>query len=803
MLVNNKENSKKSENNADDSNDSKDIFSRLPEFPSIEVYDLSSPASFEKLQKKQRERAIHLLDKVSFLMEEGHYDEAYKLNEKVLNAFPDFFQAILNKGELLAYLDRHQEAFKWFDKAIELSSGKPEVVAHKISVLVDFGDLDQAYQILCSTPGVDLIGFITLGGLPQVFIDAGKITKALSLFDLALEQEPNNSLVHFYKVEALYELSQYEEALASIQVALSRGSMEQDFYELKSLSLLALGRFDEALTIINEALAIYPQDLDLLEVKRNILEQQGQAAEVETIEQLIEDIKPWEELSESFGVPFTGQTPKVLFEDLVHELDRRLLANPNDLFLLTQKVHILHKKGAYSEALQYCERILQEDPQNKEIITLQGQCLIELGSFSQALKAFNRVLVFIPDYLPALEGKASALMFLDRPSERIQCYDQILSLEPNDTSYILALHGKADSLISLGRVQEGIAVYDLALEKEPQNLMILLDKAKELRKFGENEEALKVLDTILQFFPESTKALKAKAYIYFTLDKLQKSLKLLDRLIALDPTDHLAQIFQIKILFSLNLPHQASQKASQLVFPESPKFYADLEDTELSYKKFGEMTYSDISSNGFDLSNEFLQEYDEETETEEEYADSLDLAFEKSLHFDIEIDEVIHQFLFDFIKEVPLENCNPYALRLKGLYNLFRKDLQTALVCAEYGLALYPKNVDWNIIKGLVAALNKNASLAQKHFKDAGKLANISVADLLFNYGLLLEQFEPQSRIALICYNNATFFNPDHLQSWEKLAGFFKQIGNTSAYQKCLHRIKGIKKKFVKKVQKN
>ena len=100
-LVNKKKNTKKPEKKPADSSNSKEVFSSLSgQLSPIELYALSSPASFSKLQKKEQEKAAHMLDQIYPLIEESQFEKAYALNEKLLAAFPDLFLAILNKGNL-------------------------------------------------------------------------------------------------------------------------------------------------------------------------------------------------------------------------------------------------------------------------------------------------------------------------------------------------------------------------------------------------------------------------------------------------------------------------------------------------------------------------------------------------------------------------------------------------------------------------------------------------------------------------------------------------------------------------------
>lgn len=90
-----------------------------------------------------------------------------------------------------------------------------------------------------------------------------KYEEAITSYDVALDINPEYASAHYNKGIALNELKRYEEALASFNKSLEIDPHDTRAHNNKGISLSKLGQYNEALASFNKALEIDPHDVDI------------------------------------------------------------------------------------------------------------------------------------------------------------------------------------------------------------------------------------------------------------------------------------------------------------------------------------------------------------------------------------------------------------------------------------------------------------------------------------------------------------------------------------------------------------
>ena len=99
---------------------------------------------------------------------------------------------------------------------------------------------------------------------------AGRSAEALSFFDRAMALDPHfNSIVLYFRAQALYQLGQYEEAVSLLKRRILRSPDTDASRVLLAACYGQMGRIDEAREAWREALVISPTYS--LEQRRNVL----------------------------------------------------------------------------------------------------------------------------------------------------------------------------------------------------------------------------------------------------------------------------------------------------------------------------------------------------------------------------------------------------------------------------------------------------------------------------------------------------------------------------------------------------
>ena len=192
------------------------------------------------------------------------FDEALADYDRAIALRPDSADTLVNRGNALGKLQRHVEALASYDDALKLQPAHVNALVRRAATLHDLRRHDEALKsydrALALRPEhaeVLVNRGVTLHELKQP-------TEALNSYDRALAVEPNNVDALTNRGVALHDLGRYGEALASQDRALAVQPGHAAALSNRGLSLHKLGRLDEAVASYDRALALRPQYADAL-----------------------------------------------------------------------------------------------------------------------------------------------------------------------------------------------------------------------------------------------------------------------------------------------------------------------------------------------------------------------------------------------------------------------------------------------------------------------------------------------------------------------------------------------------------
>ncbi|MGI9234798.1 MAG: tetratricopeptide repeat protein [Woeseiaceae bacterium] len=170
---------------------------------------------------------------------------------------------VLAKAQLLAALERYEEALGYYDKARQFRPEDEGTALGRAALLLNMGKVDeaiQAYRIAVSRwPNSAL----TLNALGYTLADrTEKYREAEDLIRKALRSDPNNPAIIDSLGWVLYKRGDHEEALEQLEIAYSRFPDHEVAAHLVEV-LVELERIDDALKLLAAAEAQNP-DSELL-----------------------------------------------------------------------------------------------------------------------------------------------------------------------------------------------------------------------------------------------------------------------------------------------------------------------------------------------------------------------------------------------------------------------------------------------------------------------------------------------------------------------------------------------------------
>jgi tetratricopeptide (TPR) repeat protein len=257
-----------------------------------------------------------------------------------------------------------------------------------------------------------------------------KYEEAITLYDKALEIDPNDVVALNNKGLALKNLSKYEEAITLYDKALEIDTKEVNVLTNKGVALDDLGRYEEAITWYDKALAVNPMDVDTLFNK---------------------------------GVAFTKLGR---YGEAITLYDKALKVDPKFANALFNKGVAFYQLGKIEEAISWFDKALEIEPKAVDALYNKGLALTEVDRYEEAITLYDKALTIDPSYARALTSKGTALYNLGKHEEAITCYDKALTIDPKAVD---ALINRGAALDTLGKKQEALASLDKALTIDPTN----------------------------------------------------------------------------------------------------------------------------------------------------------------------------------------------------------------------------------------------------------------------------------------------------------------------------------------------
>jgi tetratricopeptide (TPR) repeat protein len=163
--------------------------------------------------------------KAMILRDRGRMKEALKLLDQELDDNPDFLRALEEKGDLLLYLDRYDEAVELYDNLLK--------VGRKADYLTNIG-MAHARQ--------------------------GSYDLAMKYTEEALQKDPLHSVALYNKGTFLMEMGRYQEAIDPLERSLE---IEPGNYESMyniGISFLRQGLIRDAKSVFEQMKGYYPED---------------------------------------------------------------------------------------------------------------------------------------------------------------------------------------------------------------------------------------------------------------------------------------------------------------------------------------------------------------------------------------------------------------------------------------------------------------------------------------------------------------------------------------------------------------
>ncbi len=439
--------------------------------------------------------------------------EALEACERAIELRPGDAKLWARYGALQLGMKQYPEAIASLDQAIRRQGNNAQALTDQCIAWMELGQKEPALaaceKAIKANANWGDRSPLTAQRYRSLIVNEKETYKAaIDLYKKALEKEPTDSLVLFYKGEALEKLGDQKEAIQAYQAALNgngnwgsenpaiawfiRGLTHRSTQDLE----LAVQAFDRALFLNpNHAPTWFQQGEALRQLKR-------------------------------------------MTEALI-AYNRAVELQPTSSQYLLAQCKALNQVQQVESALAACQKAMQgdgvwgADADITHAFNQQSLALTKQGKLDEALAAANRVVGMRPDWDQGWNDRAVVLWYLQRYDEALASVDKALAINPNN---VQAWANQGRIWRSLDKPDQAIAAYREVLKRDAQNAGVWANLSAVQWSLGDQPAALDSATRAILADPKLALGWQNHAVVLVAMQRYADAKESYERAILLDKT---------------------------------------------------------------------------------------------------------------------------------------------------------------------------------------------------------------------------------------------------------------------------
>ncbi|HOV26188.1 MAG TPA: S41 family peptidase [Pseudobacteroides sp.] len=224
--------------------------------------------------------------------------------------------------------------------------------------------------------------------------DSGNYLKAIEYTDMYLKDNPHDVNAILFKIDALYMLGKYEEAISLCNELETISPKNEDNYYYLGLCNYSLAKFNESIKWFDKCINIDQESSNPYEWKASAyyeLEEYDEA--INTVDSLL----AFDSYNVS-GLKIKGESLMALgkYDESVKIFDRALVADPDNIELEIDKMEALFRQKKYAQLMETCEIVHKMHPDNENAMWYMGDCYSIKEDHENAIQCYEKALEINP-----------------------------------------------------------------------------------------------------------------------------------------------------------------------------------------------------------------------------------------------------------------------------------------------------------------------------------------------------------------------------------------------------------------------
>ena len=324
---------------------------------------------------------------IELLVSKGCIDDAIVKLDTVDENSPDYGKALFFKSNIMSQLGDMDVAQELYKEAVIFEVSKSSGIDADVLRDNDFKKVSDELD------DITLSSIIFNMGLE--FYEVGDYTNALNSFDNALELNPNDDELIYFKSLALANLGDFDIAIDFIGRAIEINPDDDRYWNDKANFLIKLSNFNEAIYCYNKSIELNPDD-SVFWANKGFLYIQ--------MEEYKKALKCYKKAYK-------------LDSDNIHNIVG--LAN------------VYVELYDFNNADKYFRKAKKLDDENEEYLTAMAQYMICQQKFDKSIEYWDKILKIYPDKAEVWMYKSMVYMMMNNELDANKCIEKAFELNPD------------------------------------------------------------------------------------------------------------------------------------------------------------------------------------------------------------------------------------------------------------------------------------------------------------------------------------------------------------------------------------
>jgi len=200
-----------------------------------------------------------LLDMASVLFQNGKTEEAMKIYDEIITAFPNCKEAYFNKGIILYQKKLYDKAIELFSKSIQVDPMYGKAYLFRGKSYFNQLDLKSAEFDFKSAQMDKETVYESSLELGMLFVRKKEFDKGLKYLNMCVQQNDTDQIVLLSRASAYFEMENFRASIIDCNKVLHRNNTRWEAFLIKSKNYLNFGNMDSAKINLDFA-RVYSQD---------------------------------------------------------------------------------------------------------------------------------------------------------------------------------------------------------------------------------------------------------------------------------------------------------------------------------------------------------------------------------------------------------------------------------------------------------------------------------------------------------------------------------------------------------------